>query len=157
MLCCCCLVAKSCQTPFQPQGLQPIRVLCPWDFPSKNTGVGCHVFLLGISLDRELNACLLHWQADSLSLSCRGSPSLHLGCFFPVIPPPSHLFLSKILHAFHGLLKMLDFYEVFLVSSVNFTPILLLWHILYFMYLSQVSIVNKYFVHSSVLSLQHLT
>ena len=76
-------------------------------------------------LDQELNVCLLHWQADSLPLSCQRSPSLHLGCFFPVVPPPSHLFLSKILHAFQGLLKMLDFYEVFLVSSVNFTPIVL--------------------------------
>ena len=22
--------------------LQPARLLCPWDFPGKNTGVGCH-------------------------------------------------------------------------------------------------------------------
>ena len=122
---CCCLVAKSYQTLFQPQGLQPIRLLCPWDFPGKSTGVGCHVFLQGISPDQELNPCLLHWQADSLPLSCQGSPSLHLGCFFPEVPPPSYLCLSKILHAFQGLLKMLDFYEVFLVSSVNFTPIVL--------------------------------
>ena len=26
----------------QPHGLQPTRLLCPWDFPGKNTGVGCH-------------------------------------------------------------------------------------------------------------------
>ena len=29
----------------QPHGLQPIRLLCPWDFPSKSTGVGCHRLL----------------------------------------------------------------------------------------------------------------
>ena len=29
---------------------QPIRLFCPWDFPDKNTGVGCHVFLQVISL-----------------------------------------------------------------------------------------------------------
>ena len=23
-------------------GLQPTRLLCPWDFPGKSTGVGCH-------------------------------------------------------------------------------------------------------------------
>ena len=23
-------------------GMQPARFLCPWDFPGKNTGVGCH-------------------------------------------------------------------------------------------------------------------
>ena len=25
-----------------PHGLQPARLLCPWAFPGKNTGVGCH-------------------------------------------------------------------------------------------------------------------
>jgi len=26
----------------RPHGLQPTRLLCPWDFPGKSTGVGCH-------------------------------------------------------------------------------------------------------------------
>ena len=30
---------------FQPHGLQPSRLLCPWDFPGKSTGVGCHCLL----------------------------------------------------------------------------------------------------------------
>ena len=34
----------------QPHGLYPSRLLCPWDFPSKNTGVGCHFLLQGIFL-----------------------------------------------------------------------------------------------------------
>jgi len=29
----------------QPHGLQPTRLLRPWDFPGKNTGVGCHRLL----------------------------------------------------------------------------------------------------------------
>ena len=28
-------------------GLQPARLLCPWDFPGKNTEVGCHFLLQG--------------------------------------------------------------------------------------------------------------
>ena len=28
-----------------PHGLQPTRLLCPWDFPGKSTGVGCHCLL----------------------------------------------------------------------------------------------------------------
>ena len=28
-----------------PHGLQPTRLLCPWDFPCKSTGVGCHCLL----------------------------------------------------------------------------------------------------------------
>ena len=30
---------------YRPHGLQPTRLLCPWDFPGKSTGVGCHCLL----------------------------------------------------------------------------------------------------------------
>ena len=31
---------------FEPHGLKPTRLLCPWDFPGKSTGVGCfHVLV----------------------------------------------------------------------------------------------------------------
>ena len=30
---------------FRPHGLQPTRLLYPWDFPGKSTGVGCHCLL----------------------------------------------------------------------------------------------------------------
>ena len=32
-----------------PHGLQLTRLLCPWDFPGKSTGVGCHRLLLWVS------------------------------------------------------------------------------------------------------------
>ena len=32
----------------RPYGLQPTRLLCPWDFSGKNTEVGCHFLLQGI-------------------------------------------------------------------------------------------------------------
>ena len=32
----------------RPYGLLPARLLCPWDSPSKNPEVGCHVLLQGI-------------------------------------------------------------------------------------------------------------
>ena len=31
-----------------PRGLQPTKLLCPWDFPGKDTGVGSHFLLQGI-------------------------------------------------------------------------------------------------------------
>ena len=37
----------------QPHGLQPIRLLCPWNYPGKNTGLGCHSPLRGSSLPRD--------------------------------------------------------------------------------------------------------
>ena len=42
----------------------PTSLLCPWNFPGKNTGVGCHFLLQGIFLNQGLNPCLLcllHW------------------------------------------------------------------------------------------------
>ena len=35
---------QSCLT-LCPQRRQPIRLLCPWDSPGKNAGVGCHFLL----------------------------------------------------------------------------------------------------------------
>ena len=34
-----------------PHGLWPARLLCLWDSPGKNTGVGCHALLQGIFLN----------------------------------------------------------------------------------------------------------
>ena len=58
----------------RPHGLQPARFLCPWDFPGKNTGVGCHFVLQRIFPTQGLNQCLLHWQEDSSLLSHQESP-----------------------------------------------------------------------------------
>ena len=57
-----------------PHGLRPSRLLYPWDFPVKDTGVGCHFLLQGIFLAQGSSPCLLHWQMDSLPLSHQGSP-----------------------------------------------------------------------------------
>ena len=35
------------------------QALCPWDFPGKNTGMGCHFFLQGIFPTQGWNSCLL--------------------------------------------------------------------------------------------------
>ena len=50
------------------------RLLCPWDFPGKNTGLSCYFLLQGIFQTQGSNPGLLHWQADSWSLSHQGSP-----------------------------------------------------------------------------------
>ena len=38
-----------------PHGLQPTRLLCPWDYPGKNTGVGSHLLLRGMFLIQGSN------------------------------------------------------------------------------------------------------
>ena len=45
---------------WRPHGLQPTRLLHPWDFPGKSTGVGCHCLLRGTCIlgDKSLR----RWQ-----------------------------------------------------------------------------------------------
>ena len=45
---------------WRPHGLQPTRLLCPWDFPGNSTGVGCHCLLL-IPVLVKFNS-LWHWH-----------------------------------------------------------------------------------------------
>ena len=40
----------------QPRRRQPTKLLCPWDSPGKNTGVGCHI-LLHLFLDTTVKNC----------------------------------------------------------------------------------------------------
>ena len=50
----------------QLYGPYPARLLCPWDSPGKNTGVGCHVLLQGSSQPRDQThishvSCIYRW------------------------------------------------------------------------------------------------
>ena len=75
----CLIVSNS----LQPHGLQPVRLLCPWDSPGKNTEVSCHALPQGIFLAQGLNQSflhLLHWQAGSLPLAPPGKPRLMHQC-----------------------------------------------------------------------------
>ena len=56
-----------------PQGLQPTRLLCPWDSPGKNTGVGRHSLLQGIFPTQGLNQGLLHCRQILYHLRHQGS------------------------------------------------------------------------------------
>ena len=52
--------------------LEPTRLLCPWNFPGKNTGVSCHVLLQRIFPTQGWNLhllSLLNWQVSSLALA----------------------------------------------------------------------------------------
>ena len=50
------------------------RLLCSWDFPGKNTGVGCHFLLQGIFPTQGSNTHLRHWQVDSFTTGPPGRP-----------------------------------------------------------------------------------
>ena len=53
------LVAQSCLIQ-QPQRQQTARLLCPWDFPGKNTRTGCHFLCQRIFPTQGSSPHLLH-------------------------------------------------------------------------------------------------
>ena len=70
----CSVVSDSLQL----HGLWPSRLLCPWDSPGKNTGLGCYSLLQGIFLTQGLNPGLLHCRQILYCLTHWGSPKFAL-------------------------------------------------------------------------------
>ena len=63
--------------PQRPHGLQPTRLLCPWDFPGRSTGVGCHCIL----------RLLKHINTNSVFLWCLSSLTKYSTPSPPYLPP----------------------------------------------------------------------
>ena len=73
---CACAVFRVVSNSSRPHGLKLTSLLCPWDFPGKNTGAGCHLLLQGICPT----------QGSDLHLLCPVSPALAGGFFTTVAP-----------------------------------------------------------------------
>ena len=97
------LVASVVSDSLRSYGLQPSRLLRPWDFLGKNTGVGCHLLLQGIFLTQGSNTGLLHCRQILHSLSHHRKTDLkpvplstiHMTfgkCSIHFIPPSIQLF-----------------------------------------------------------------
>ena len=79
---CCCQVASVVSDSVRPHGLQPTRLLCPWDSPGKNTGVGCHFLLQCMKVKSEsevTQSCLT--LRDPMGCSLPGSSDILYWCF----------------------------------------------------------------------------
>ena len=70
-VCVCRLVVSN---SLRPHGLQPARLLCPWNSPGKNTGVGCHSFLQEIFPAQGSNSDLLNCRQILYPLSYQRNP-----------------------------------------------------------------------------------
>ena len=86
---CVVLSSLSCVLLFRPQGLSPTRLLCLWDFPGKNTRVGCYFLLQGIFLTQGLDPGVE--PRDRTQVSCIA------GRFFTAEPSgkPKALYFSE--------------------------------------------------------------
>ena len=61
-LLCACWSASVGSDSVRSCGLQPVWLLCPWNSPGKNTGVGSHSLLQGIFSTQGSNLGLPHWK-----------------------------------------------------------------------------------------------
>ena len=91
MLCCAVLSRPVMSSSLRPHGLQPTRLLCPWDSPGKNTAVGCHALLQGIFPTEGLNPGLLHCRWILYQLSYEGRPRILEWVAYPFSRGSSHL------------------------------------------------------------------
>ena len=69
-----CLVVSD---SLQPRGLQPTKLLCPWGFPGRNNGVGCHFPLQEGGW--VFNLCFRNRHFLSVLLDCQRIPALASG------------------------------------------------------------------------------
>ena len=102
-----CSWGSPCLTLLWPRELEPTRLFCPWNFPGKNAGVGCHFLLQGVFPTQGSNPRLLH---------CRW--------FFTTEPPgkPFKVYLQ-------GFISILQLSNI--LCSMCIFPILYLnhWHV----------------------------
>ena len=68
-----CTCAQLSPALCDPMDCSLTRLLCPWDFSSKSTGVGCHFLLQGIFPTRGSNPGLLYCRQTLYQLSHKGS------------------------------------------------------------------------------------
>ena len=79
LLPCTCVSHLVVSSSLQLHGPWPARLLCSWNSPGKNTGVGCHSFLKGNFPIQGLNTGLLHCRRILYHLNHLGNPSHLLG------------------------------------------------------------------------------
>ena len=102
----------------QPQRRQPTRLLCPWDSPGKNTGVGCHFLLQCMKVKSEsevTQSCPT--LPDSMDCSLPGS-FVH-GIFQAIVLEWTAISFSKYLKSYFF---DINFFEISLNdASIRYT------------------------------------
>ena len=78
-------IASVMSDSLQPHGLQPARLLCPWDSPGKNTGVCCHFLLQQIVLSQGSNPHLLYLRHCRWTLYRRATSNVQTGYYLKAL------------------------------------------------------------------------
>ena len=97
----------------RPHGPQPTRLLRPWDFPGKSTGVGCHCFLCkGHEFEQTLKdhegqgslTCYSRKESDTTEQLNNNKVKIP-SCSFPI-----NSYLLKNLYRYKLVLLVLELY-----------------------------------------------
>ena len=80
----------------RPHGLQPTRLLCPWDFPGKSTGVGRHCCLLSLHLPSPQTQFFSRDHTQQLE-AAEAHDGIREGGESPALPLPSRVALGQSL------------------------------------------------------------
>ena len=111
-VCVCSVVSGSLKL----HGLQPARLLCPWDFPGKNTGVGCRILLQGIFPTLGSNLRPLSPALAGFPLSHLGSP--FYSCSVAQLCPTLCDSMNSSTPGFPVLHHLLELLKLMLIESV---------------------------------------
>ena len=100
-------------------GLYPARLLCPWDFPGKNTGVGCHFLFQCMKVESEsevTQSCLT--LSNPMDAAYQAPPSMGFSGqqYWSGVPLPSPI-------KYYSAIKKNDFESV-LVRWLNLEPVI---------------------------------
>ena len=121
----CCLVTQLCLILLRPHGLYPTRLLCPWEFPGRNAGVGCHFLSQGTFPTQGVNPSLLYWQVDSLPLRHQESLADGSRDCYNLSPEPIFRIISSSLKCTNLFPLGTEFKQVFTGTRLRIFIILL--------------------------------
>ena len=104
----------------RPHGLQPTRLLCPWDFPGRSTGVGCHCRLPLETRKGNWRTVFSPFWTLSPWVSVLGQKLIHP----PLLPSSSPCFLPSFFCWFNLPSCFLQYYYPLWKAPLNSFPLI---------------------------------
>ena len=137
----------------RPHRQQPTRLLCPWDSPGKNSGVGCHFLLQCMKVKSESEVAQSCWLlATPWTGAYEAPPSMGFSrqeywSWVPLPSPEVNIWYSIIDWS-------TDFIQIsqnfMLVSFICFCILFKIPHVFSFSFMQQV-LINSLFIFYSII------
>ena len=107
-VCVCVCVSRSVVSDSsRPHGLQPARLLRPWNSPGKDTGAGCRFLLQGIFPTQGSKPGLLHCRQIFLPSEPPGKPSKAIYVIIKIIKCTMIMIITRFIESFTILCQLL--------------------------------------------------